>query len=228
MRLDRILGAVLDGAVQPQRRRRRSSTAGLLSGRSAEARLGRLLGGLVAGALQSMTQGGTSAPAPAPAPAPTPGRRAAPGRPSVPTPSSSARRPWEATAPAVPPRPEPEVPLAEEAEDLLLLRAMVAAAKADERIEPEERDAIARQLDAAGLSSEERDLVLAEFDTPLSPEALADQAGDPMLRARLYAAAFAAAGEVSAPERAWLDRLAAAMRLDRTATSAIERRLGGG
>ncbi len=48
-----------------------------------------------------------------------------------------------------------------------------------------------------------------------------------MLAAQLYAAAFAAAGEVSAAERAWLDRLAKALRLDAAASAAIEARLGG-
>ena len=47
-----------------------------------------------------------------------------------------------------------------------------------------------------------------------------------MLRARLYAAAFAGAGEVTPAERAWLDTLARALRLDQAAVTAIEGRLG--
>jgi uncharacterized membrane protein YebE (DUF533 family) len=105
---------------------------------------------------------------------------------------------------------------------------MIAAAKSDGALDREERQAIARQLDAAGLSAAERDQVLAGFDNPATPEALAKQARDPMLAAQVYAAAFAAAGEVSAAERSWLDRLGKALNLDRNAVQAIERRLAGG
>ena len=88
-----------------------------------------------------------------------------------------------------------------------------------------ERAAIAGQLDAAGLTAEERDFVLADFDKPLSVEALAREATDPMLRARLYAAAFAAMGEVTPAERNWLDGFSRALKLDRQAAAAIEERL---
>jgi uncharacterized membrane protein YebE (DUF533 family) len=107
-----------------------------------------------------------------------------------------------------------------------MVRAMIAAAKADGGVDAAERGAIAAQLDAAGLSAEERDFVLADFDHPLSPEALAKQARDPMLRARIYAAAFAGAGEVTPAERTWLDSLARALKLDKAAAAAIEERLG--
>jgi uncharacterized membrane protein YebE (DUF533 family) len=102
---------------------------------------------------------------------------------------------------------------------------MIAAAKSDGSVDAAERAAIAGQLDAAGLSPEERDFVLNDFDRPLTPEALAKEARDPMLRARLYAAAFAACGNVTPAERAWLDALAKAMRLDKAAAAAIEERL---
>jgi uncharacterized membrane protein YebE (DUF533 family) len=106
-----------------------------------------------------------------------------------------------------------------------MVRAMIAAAKADGAVDAAERAAIAGQLDAAGLSAEERDFVLGDFDRPMTPEALAKEARDPMLRARLYAAAFAAAGEITPGERAWLDQLAKALKLDKAAAAAIEERL---
>jgi uncharacterized membrane protein YebE (DUF533 family) len=215
MDLTRVLGALLGGAAQPPRRRRRTASVGsLLGGRSTEARAARAIGALAAGALTEWMRRSQSAPAPAP-----PTRRT----PDLPQPArrlpETGRSPW-ATAPA--PAPAPAGPDAEEAEALLLIRAMIAAAKADGGVDAAERAAIATQLDAAGLSAEERDFVLADFENPLTPEALARQATDPMLRARLYAAAFAAAGEVTPPERAWLDALAKALKLDRQAAAAIE------
>jgi uncharacterized membrane protein YebE (DUF533 family) len=120
--------------------------------------------------------------------------------------------------------PEQE-PSAETAEALLMLRAMIAAAKADGAIDAEERGRIAAQLDGAGLSPAARDMVLADFDKPLTPAALAKLASDPMLAAQLYAAAVVGAGEIAEAERAWLDEFAKALKLDRAAAAAIEARL---
>jgi uncharacterized membrane protein YebE (DUF533 family) len=106
-----------------------------------------------------------------------------------------------------------------------MLRAMIAAAKADGAIDAEERSRIAAQLDDAGLSPAARDTVLADFDKPLTPAALAKLASDPMLAAQLYAAAVVGAGEIAATERAWLDDFAKALKLDHAAAAAIEARL---
>jgi uncharacterized membrane protein YebE (DUF533 family) len=232
MDLNRVLGALLGGAVQPPRRRRRSgTTTSLLGGRSVEARAARALGAFAGAAIEAWMRGNPGQPAPAPAPARPRGAKpagpwAGPGAGDVAGPArrlpETGASPW---SPPAAPAPEQDGPAAEEAEALLVLRAMIAAAKADGAVDAAERAAIAGQLDAAGLSAEERDFVLADFDRPLTPEALAREATDPMLRARLYAAAFAGAGEVTAPERAWLDRLAHALKLDRAAVSAIEERL---
>jgi uncharacterized membrane protein YebE (DUF533 family) len=231
MDLNRVLGALLGGAGQPPRRRRRPSNgvSSLLTGRSVEARAARAIGALAAGAITEwMARSSRQAegPPPAPPPAPAPGRWgggdvAAPAR-RIPATGGS---PWAAPKPAPAPTPAPDGPDAEEAEALLMVRAMIAGAKADGRVDAAERAAIAGQLDAAGLSAEERDFVLADFDRPLTPEALARDARDPMLRARLYAAAFAGAGEITPPERAWLDALAQALKLDKAAAAAIEERL---
>ena len=233
MDLNRVLGALLGGAAQPQRRRRQSpgGVGSLLGGRSAEARAARAIGALAVGAIGAwMERSAQSQPAPQPA-APPPGRRAPATPPDVAGPArripqtgpATGASPWAQPRPASP--PEPTGPEAEEAEALLMIRAMIAAAKADGRVDAAERAAIAAQLDAAGLSAEERDFVLVDFDRPLTPEALARDARDPMLRARLYAAAVAGAGEITPPERAWLDALATALKLDKAAAAAIEERL---
>ncbi|MBR0669084.1 tellurite resistance TerB family protein, partial [Roseomonas hellenica] len=170
--------------------------------------------------------------APASAPEPRPTRPVPDLRAPAPVPPSTRHGSVPATAPAASPwspkpaAPPPE-PEAETAEALLMIRAMIAAARGDGRIDAEERKAIAAQLDGAGLTTAERDFVLADFDSPLTPAALAAEARDPMQAAQIYAAAFAAAGEISAEERAWLDQLGRALRLDRAALAAIESRLGG-
>jgi uncharacterized membrane protein YebE (DUF533 family) len=217
MDLNRVLGALLGGAVQPPRRRRRT-TPSLLGGRSGNAQLARALGTVAVAAAEAWMRSRQAAPAPTPEPARRPAPAAQPAR-RMP----EAGGPW--ARPASAPAPAHEGPEAEAAEALLLVRAMIAGARADGAVDAAERQAIAAQLDAAGLDAEERDFVLADFDKPLSPEALAREATDPMLRARLYAAAVAGAGEVTPAERAWLDGLAGALKLDKAAAAAIEERL---
>jgi uncharacterized membrane protein YebE (DUF533 family) len=218
MDLGRIFGAVLGGAAQPPRRRAsptRRGASGPFGMTQAETRqIGRALGALAGIAADALAKSG-SQPAAPPAP-----QKAPPAAKSSPPP---ARRLPE-VAPKAPPAAPP--PSAEHAEARLLLRAMIAAARADGMVDRAERTAIAAQLDAAGLSAAERDEVLADFDRPATIEQLSNAARDPILRAQVYAAAFAAAGEISAEERAWLDRLGEALKLQPAARQAIEDRLG--
>jgi uncharacterized membrane protein YebE (DUF533 family) len=154
-------------------------------------------------------------------PATVPTQRA-PARRSLPTaPPRSAPLPDPMPAPRRAPPPPPP------SEGLLLVRAMVAAAKADGRLDGAERKAILERLEIAGLSPTERDIVLADFDRPASAEALGKGVRDALLAARIYAAAAAAAGERCAEEQAFLAALARALRLDAPAVAAIEQRLAG-
>jgi len=207
-----MLGALLDGAATPPRRhaaRRGRGPFGMTAGETRQ--VGRLLGTLADMAIEA-TQAPPSAPKPgqaggSPAPAPR-----------IPDTGGSPWRPQPAALPANAPR-------AEAAEALLLTQAMVAAARADGVTDAAERAAIARQLDAAGLGEAEREHVLAGFDNPPTPEALAQQTADPMLRAQLYAACVAAMGQINPAERLWLDRLGVALKLDGAARDMIEKRL---
>lgn len=213
MDFGRILGAVLNGAAQrPRARSTRRGTGPFGMTQTETRQVGRAIGTLATIAIEALSR--PSAPAPRPYPQ----------EPSAP------RQPPRRIPDVAPREPPAKIELsasAETAEARLLLRAMVAAARADGAVDREERATIAKQLDAAGLIPAERDRVLADFDRPASIEELAAGARDPMLAAQLYAAAFGAAGELSAEERAWLDRLGVALRLDKAAIAAIERRLGG-
>jgi len=224
MDMNRLLGALLGGAAQPPRRRRSRAPA-LMGSRGAEARIGRLIAGVAVGAVEALMKGQATPAPPEPIrqPVPRESPREAPRESRAPT-----ARPWGTTTPArAPETPAPAAePDAEAAEDLLLVRAMIAAAQADGALDAAERRAIAAQLDAAGLDAAERDFVLADFDRPMRVEELAAAATDPMLAARIYAAAIAGAGEITPGERAWLDGLARALRLDRAAAASIEQRLG--
>jgi uncharacterized membrane protein YebE (DUF533 family) len=229
MDLGRVVGALLGGAARrPVRRSRtRRATNPLtqlgLGGRSRQAVLGRALVALAGVAVEALAKRGQqTAPAPTPAPPPRATPKAARRLPDI---GGAGASPWAAR-----PAPEPAqaaTPAAESAEALLLVRAMVAAAQSDGVLDAAERQAIAGQLDGAGLSAEERDFVLADLEHPLSPEALAAEVSDPMQAAQLYAAAVAITGAPEPAERAWLDRLRTALRLDPAAAAAIEEKLGG-
>ena len=237
--LGSVIGAVLSGAAAPRRRSPSLSRTRMPAG---NAQLGRALAGLAGVAIEALRRSQTPAPAPPPRPTShskgggsfdwagpakagggTAPVKKAPGQGGLkdaPGATKPAADPWAPVATEA-----AEEPSAESAEALLMLRVMIAAAKADGAIDAEERGRIAAQLDGAGLSAKARDAVLADFDKPQSPAALAKQATDPMLAAQLYAAAVVGAGEIAAAERAWLDELAKALKLDRAATAAIEARL---
>jgi tellurite resistance protein len=252
--LGRVIGAVLSGGAAPQRRGSPMGY-GTRRAPSGNAQLGRALAGLASVAVAVLRRSQSSAPPPAaPAPRPTSGGKGggfdwagparqgessaapikkAPGQGGLKDAPAGAG-PWANAPGASKPATDPwapikaeteEEPSAETAEALLMLRAMIAAAKADGAIDAEERSRIAAQLDDAGLSPAARDTVLADFDKPLTPAALAKLASDPMLAAQLYAAAVVGAGEIAATERAWLDDFAKALKLDHAAATAIEARL---
>ena len=249
--LGSVIGAVLSGGAAPRRRGPSLSRPRMPAG---NAQLGRALAGLAGIAIEALRRSQAPAPAPAPQPRPIPQAKGGSGfdwagpskaggsaTPVKNTPGQGGLKdtpaspsPWANEPGATKPATDPwapikaeteEEPSAETAEALLMLRAMIAAAKADGAIDAEERSRIAAQLDDAGLSPAARDMVLADFDKPLTPAALAKLASDPMLAAQLYAAAVVGAGEIAATERAWLDEFAKALKLDRAAATALEARL---
>ncbi len=247
--LGSVIGAVLSGGAAPRRSGPSLSRPRMPAG---NAQLGRALAGLAGIAIEALRR--SQAPAPAPQPRPTrqakggsgfdwagPAKAGGSATPVKKTPGQGGLKdapaspsPWGNAPGASKPATDPWAPVAAEADEepsaetdeaLLMLRAMIAAAKADGAIDAEERGRIAAQLDGTGLSAKARDAVLADFDKPLSPAALAKLASDPMLAAQLYAAAVVGAGEIAAAERAWLDEFAKALKLDRAAAAAIETRL---
>lgn len=224
MNLGRILGALVQGAAAPPRRRRSPRGTGAFGMTATQTRqIGRVLGGLAEAAIDAMK----APPAPRePARDPAPRNPIRDVGPATHIPQTG-HSPWT-PRPGEPPalRDEPSAGQAEHDEAVLLIQTMIAAARADGVTDAAERAAIARQLDTAGLTAAERDHVLASFDAPATPESLAAQARDPMLRAQIYAAAVAAMGAITPPERAWLDRLGPALKLDTAARASIEARLG--
>jgi uncharacterized membrane protein YebE (DUF533 family) len=109
-----------------------------------------------------------------------------------------------------------------EAEGLLVLRAMIAAAMADGRVDERERARLIDRVEASGFSAEERSYLEAMIARPDTPAQLAAKAGGPETAAQVYLAAFVAIDADTDQERAWLDDLAGRLGLDPALRQNIE------
>ncbi|WP_210252132.1 tellurite resistance TerB family protein [Rhodoplanes serenus] len=97
---------------------------------------------------------------------------------------------------------------------LLLLRAMIGAAMADGRIDEAERMRLVERVEASALSEDERLVLEAMIAKPDTPGSLAADARGPEEAAQIYLAAYVAIDADTPAERAWLDDLAARLRID--------------
>ena len=96
----------------------------------------------------------------------------------------------------------------------LLLRAMIASAMADGRIDAVERQRLIDRVEASELSQDERAFLETLIERPDAPAALAASVASPEEAAQVYLAAFIAIDADTAIERAWLDDLAEKLALD--------------
>lgn len=94
-----------------------------------------------------------------------------------------------------------------------LLQAMVAAAKADGHVTPEERQRIQGQLDELGLEDEAGRLIAAELDAPLDVGRIAALARTPEEGAEIYAASLLVVDPDAPAEKGYLSMLAARLGL---------------
>jgi uncharacterized membrane protein YebE (DUF533 family) len=95
-----------------------------------------------------------------------------------------------------------------------LIRAMVAAAKADGHVTEDERSRISAQLQALGMNADARDLIERELATPLDINAVASLAHTPEESAEVYAASLLAVDPEGPAEKGYLALLAARLKLD--------------
>ncbi len=95
---------------------------------------------------------------------------------------------------------------------LLLLRAMIAAAKADGQLDAHETQRLFGAIDHADLSAQEKALLLEEIGQPLALEALVAQVTTAQQAAEVYAASVLVMGARNDAENAYLAQLA--QRLD--------------
>jgi uncharacterized membrane protein YebE (DUF533 family) len=210
---ERLIGALLEGAVGGKRKKSRGTLRYLTGGRGSFLNAGTLLTavGLAWGAYEATRPGAGASPGgggPQPAP-PTP----PPGGGALPPPLPGASPVPVAAPPAFPP------------EMLRLVRLTIAAARADGRLEDSERAAILEQARAVGAEA----VVQQEIAQPRPLAEIVAGIADPSAKEQLYVLAFAvvrADESVSGAERIFLAQLAHGLGLDPAATARLEAEAG--
>jgi uncharacterized membrane protein YebE (DUF533 family) len=111
----------------------------------------------------------------------------------------------------------------------LVFKAMINAAKADNRIDREELGRIMGKLEELGVGNEEKEYVMAELKKPMETAAIVNAvSGRPELGAQLYAASLLAI-EVDTPvERDYMQGLRSQLGLPQEVTEHLEEAVGLG
>lgn len=100
------------------------------------------------------------------------------------------------------------------ATERLVLRAMIAAAKADGRIDQTEMQQLVGRIEPDGVSEAERQFMVDEMTRSVGPADLAAEVRSPAVAAEVYAASLLAIDIDTEEERDYLRRLAQALQLD--------------
>ena len=95
-----------------------------------------------------------------------------------------------------------------------ILRALVAAAKADGHLDARERQVIEGEFARIAPEAEVQHWLKAELDKPLDPAEVARTASTPEIASEMYLASLVAADEQNFMERAYLDELARQLGID--------------
>lgn len=116
--------------------------------------------------------------------------------------------------------PAPQV----EAHSQAMLKAMIAAAKADGHMDDRERELVQSELHRLEADPALRGWVDAELRRPVEPAEVAAAATGPEMAAEIYLASVLVADETTTMERAYLDALAAALKLPPELRSELDAR----
>ena len=123
--------------------------------------------------------------------------------------------------------PAPHQQAEMEADTMIIVKAMINAAKADGNIDQQEIEKIVGKLSEDGLQEEDKQFFLAEAAKPLDAQALIAAAqGRPELAAQIYAASLLAIVVDTPQETDYMRSLAAGLGLSPQVTQHIEQTLG--
>lgn len=135
-----------------------------------------------------------------------------------PAPAASQQPPQQAPVPMLPaPSGTPFNPSTPSEQQTLarhLLRAMIAAAKADGHVDAQEQARIFAEMDKLPLAADDKAFVMDELRAKLDIDAVASAASTPEEAAEIYTASLLAIDVDNAAERGYLGMLAARLKLD--------------
>lgn len=110
---------------------------------------------------------------------------------------------------------------------IVLVRAMIAAARADGHIDEQERARITEKLAMSGVDTDLASFVRAELAKPVDVDALVKHAATEAQKVELYTASRLAIEPTSRAERGYLDMLAGRLALPDTLIDHIEATIEG-
>lgn len=142
------------------------------------------------------------------------------GAASVPATAPAARPAPVFTAPSFAALPAPQ----QEAHSRAMLKALIAAAKADGHMDEREQGLVHAELQRIEADTATRAWVDAELRRPVEPAEVAAAASGPEMAAEIYLASLLVIDQTSTMERAYLDALASELRLAPTLKSDLEAR----
>lgn len=108
-----------------------------------------------------------------------------------------------------------------------ILRALIAAAKADGRIDKQEEQLIYAEIKRHTNDPQLQQWLDAEVSQPLDAAQVAQSARDPAMAAEMYLASVMLVDDQQEAERAYLDELASALQLDPTLQLHLEQQAKG-
>jgi uncharacterized membrane protein YebE (DUF533 family) len=142
--------------------------------------------------------------------------------------SLSAAAP-EATIPSAPPGsaflPADNDVAAQNNLALILVRAMIAAARSDGQLDAQESQAIFQRIESLGLEPDEQALLVAEMGRPVDMDAIVNSATSPETAAEIYLASLLAVDVDTPAERAYLSMLSARLQLPPELVSELHRQV---
>ena len=96
---------------------------------------------------------------------------------------------------------------------LSLVRAMIAAARSDGRLDAQESQTIFQRIESLGLAPDDQALLIAEMGQPVDMDAIVNSAASPEMAAEIYVASLLAVDVDTAAEKSYLAMLAARLQL---------------
>ena len=113
----------------------------------------------------------------------------------------------------------------QERRGLEILQAMIMAARADGHIDANERQLLTQEIERLGPDDELQAWIQQQFDAPLDASALAHNADSPQAAREIYVVSAVMIDEQNPMERAWLEQLAGALKIEPNLARELEQQV---